>query len=289
MTNEFLQISLDEEKFPLRLKEIPDPPAILYYRGVPPMSAPPHIAIVGTRKATAAGKEIAHRLAKDLAAAGAVIISGLAIGIDTAAHQGALAAGGRTVAVLANGLDNIYPTQNTRLAEEIIKNGGTIISEYAPGTPPYKTNFLARNRLVSGLSLGVIVVEAPFKSGALSTASHALEQNRDVFVVPGPINQENYAGAHSLLRAGARLITSAAEVLDDLNLAPAPAAQPVDPPTGLDEKQKSIFGVLKKAGEPISIDKIHNLTKMDVSAISRNLTMLLVRGMVKEEGGRYYL
>lgn len=278
-----------EKKYPALLKEITNPPLKLYCRGSFENDPRPHVAIVGTRKATLNGREIAKKFAKELAARGIIIVSGLAMGIDTAAHEGTLEAGGKTIAVLANGLDWIYPRQNERLGEKILETGGALVSEYPPGTPAYKDNFLARNRIVSGLSLGVVVIEAPEGSGALSTANHALEQNREVFVVPGPINSENYAGSHSLLRAGARLITKPEEALDDLNLAPAISSQQELPVLNLDEKQKEIINVLQKAGRPISIDKMSELLKIDVSDISRSLTFLLIKGLIKEEAGRYFM
>lgn len=285
------ELSFGEKNYPSLLKEIPDPPKKLYYRGDFQNDVRPHLAIVGTRKATAAGLQLAKKFAKELAARGMVIVSGLAMGIDTAAHEGALEAKGKTIAVLGNGLDSIYPRQNEKLSNKILEVGGVILSEYEIGTPAYKDNFLQRNRIVSGLSLGILVIEAPTQSGALNTASHALEQNREVFVVPGPLNNENYLGSHALLRAGARLVTKPEEILDDLNLSPGSDKQQnlfVNNP-GLNENQKALLTVLQRTGEPVSVDKIQELTKMDVSAINRNLTFLLIQSIVKEEGGRYFI
>lgn len=282
---------MGNKNFPTLLKEIPNPPKKIYYRGEFALDDWPHIAIVGTRKATTQGRQIAKKIAKELASAGIVIVSGLAMGIDTAVHEGALESKGRTIAVLANGLDWIYPKQNEKLGKGILESGGAIISEYPAGTPALKEHFLARNRIVSGLSLGVIVVEAPIGSGALSTANHALEQNREVFVVPGPLNNENYAGSHALIRAGARLVTGAGEVLEDLNLSSLASPQqslPI-PDLNLDEKQKAILAVLKNVGEPVDIDKIGELMKIDVSTINRSLTFLLIKNLIKEEAGRYHL
>ncbi len=284
-------LNVGEENYPELLKEIPDPPAKLYYKGAFSQDGRPHIAIVGTRKATLAGRQIAKQFAKALASRGAVIVSGLAMGIDTAAHEGVLEAKGKTIAVLGNGLDWIYPKQNEKLAKQILETGGALVSEYSPETESLPHHFLERNRIVSGLSLGVVVIEAPEQSGSLNTASHALEQNREVFVVPGPLNNPNYAGSHALLRAGARLVTKPEEILDDLNLSSAGNTQQdlfINNP-GLNEKQKSLLATLQEAGEPIGIDKIQELTKMDISAINRNLTFLLIQSIVKEEGGRYSL
>lgn len=278
-----------DENYPVILKEIYNPPLKLHYKGSFGQDERPHIAIVGTRKATAHGLEIARTLAKELASTGAVIVSGLALGVDTAAHDGALSAGGRTIAVLPVGIDRIYPAQNAGLAQRILERGGAIISEYESGAPSYKDHFLARNRIVSGLSVGIVVIEAPERSGALATAAHALQQNREVFVVPGPINSENYKGSHSLLRAGARLVTNAQEILDDLNLAPVEAQQSFQllREAMLNEKQKQLMEAIRSAGEAISVDKIQDLTKIDISTVNRNLTLLLIQGIVKEEGGRY--
>ena len=279
-------VNLGDKLYSPALKEIPKPPEKFYYQGRLDYEKP-HVAVVGTRRATGAGLIIAKKLASELSAAGVTIVSGLALGIDAAAHEGALAAKGTTIAVLPTSLDKIYPDQHRGLAKRIVENGGALISEYDPGTPSYKYNFLERNRIVSGLSLGIIVVEAPEKSGALSTASHALEQNREVFVVPGPINHENYKGSHGLLRAGARLVTSAAEILDDLNLKPTISV--LFPEVSLPSGQKLIFDTIRSSEAAIPVDKIRDLTKMDISDLNRNLTMLLIRGFVKEEAGRYFI
>ncbi len=291
MPADFKILRLSDKNYPILLTEIPVPPGTIYYKGVLPDSDQPHIAIVGTRKATATGLAIAKKLARELAEAGAAIVSGLALGIDAAAHEGALAGKGKTIAVLPVGINRIYPAQNENLAKQILEMGGGIISEYEPGKPSLKNHFLERNRIVSGLSVGVVVVEAPEKSGALSTAAHALEQNREVFVVPGPVNHDNYKGAHALLRAGARLVTNAAEILDDLNLAPAHTQQTLlyMKEAGLNDDQRAVLAVLRSSGEPVDVDKIRDLTKIDISVVNRNLTLLLIQGIVKEESGRYFL
>ncbi|MDP2650618.1 MAG: DNA-processing protein DprA, partial [bacterium] len=218
MANEFKVIDIKEEDYPFLLKEIPNPPKQIYVRGVVPDLRLPAVAIVGTRKATTAGIGIAEGVAADLASRGITIISGLAMGIDTAAHRGALGVRGRTVAVLGNGISEIYPAQNERLAEEILETGGAIISEYPPGEPSFRGNFIHRNRIISGLSVAVVIIEAPLRSGALSTAGFAAEQGRNVFVVPGPVTHPNYVGSHALIRDGATLATGAADILEDLGL-----------------------------------------------------------------------
>jgi DNA processing protein len=282
-------LNFEDNNFPRLLKEIPKPPQKIFYKGELPKEKEICIAIVGTRRATSAGLEIARKFGKGLAASGITVVSGLAMGIDTAAHKGSLEARGKTIAVLGNGLNEVYPQQNEKLADEIIETGGALISEYEPDTPSYKDNFLQRNRIVSGLSLGVVVIEAPERSGSLNTATHALEQNREVFVVPGPLNNPNYAGSHALLRAGARLVTKPEDILEDLNLDHQKSGEQkllLDRP-GLNDQERIIIGALNEAGNPLTIDKMGELLKIDVSAISRVLTMLLIKGMVKEEGGLY--
>lgn len=281
-----LTISPGEKKFPVLLNEIYNPPSLLYYKGDLSSLQRPCVAIVGTRKATEAGLRIARRFAGELARAGVTVVSGLALGIDTAAHEGALEVGGKTVAVLGNGIDWVYPRQNTGLAEKIISVGGAVMSEYPAKEPSYPTNFLARNRIVSGLSRGVVVIEAPEKSGSLVTANFALEQNREVFVVPGPIDHENYQGSHDLLRAGARLITKSQDILEDLGSLETIAAQQSLLPD-LAGEQKEIFQALKNFGEPIGADKIQDLTKLGIIDINRGLTYLLLKNVIREDGGLY--
>ncbi|MEX2053972.1 MAG: DNA-processing protein DprA [Candidatus Colwellbacteria bacterium] len=209
-------INLADKEYPRLLREIPDPPKEIYVRGKIP-TQPSVIAIVGTRKASARGKELAQEFATLLAQAGCVVVSGLALGIDTAAHKGALLAKGRTVAVLGNAIDSIYPEANRGLANRIIKQGA-VISEYGPGARIEKSNFLQRNRIISGLSQAVLVIEAPERSGALATARHAGEQGRDIFVIPGNVDNPNYVGSHQLIRDGAILVRSVEDVLEDLRL-----------------------------------------------------------------------
>ena len=195
-----------DEEFPELLREIPWQPFAIYAKGNISIIRDPSIAIVGTRKASAEGKKIARVFAEDLSR-DFTIVSGLAFGIDAEAHRGCLEKNGKTIAVLATGLDETYPATHDHLAEEIIKGGGLIVSEYPPGIPPLPYRFLERNRIISGLSKGVLVIEAPSESGALATARFALEQNREVFVIPGPITHPNFSGSNELIRKGAELVT----------------------------------------------------------------------------------
>ncbi len=210
------EVDLNGENFPKPLRDIPGFPRKLYYQGILLSEAEACITIVGTRRATPWGLEIAGVMGRDLAEAGITVVSGLAVGIDGAAHRGALKGGGRTIAILAGGLNKIYPREHESLAVEILKAGGALVSEYEPGADSLPNQFLERNRIVSGLSLGVVVIEAPLRSGAISTAHYALEQGREVFVVPGPAHHYNYFGAHKLIRDGARLVTSARDIIEDL-------------------------------------------------------------------------
>lgn len=269
--------------YPFLLKQISDPPAVLYILGNLPDEKSPHLAIVGTRKATPNGCLIAKTLAKGLSEAGCVIVSGLAMGIDAAAHEGAVAGKGKTIAVLGNGLNKIYPRQNENLAGKILELDGAIISEYAPDEPVFPSNFLARNRIVSGLCAATIVIEAPMRSGSLVTARLALEQNREVFVAPGPANHFNYVGSHQLIREGARLAVSAQDILDDLNIKPTTSKEDFSP------EEKLILKNLPKNKKSLSIDKIIELTELDSQIINKTIAFLIIKGIIKEALGRYSL
>lgn len=276
--------SLDTADFTPRLRQISDAPAKIFVRGNLFTNDEPAIAIVGTRKASAQGLKIAGEIAEGLASRGIIIVSGLAMGIDTVAHEGALKSGGKTVAVLGNGLDKIYPAQNQNLAAEIVQKGGAIVSEYEPGVPSFKQNFIQRNRIISGLSLAVIVVEAPERSGALATAGFAARQGREVFVVPGGFNGYNYVGSHLLIREGARLTASVKDILEDLGLENFDN----EPKKGnINKSEELILKILSEAGSPIEVDKIIQLTKLDAQTVNQNLASLLIKGFLEEAGGGY--
>lgn len=205
---------LAEKSYPALLKEIPYPPLALYMRGAMPII--PGIAVVGTRRASAYGKSVAEKLVRELVKYHFAIVSGLASGIDTIAHQTALSHGGKTVAVLGSGWENVYPDENKKLAQAIMRHGA-VITEYPRNSPPLRSYFPWRNRIISGLSLATIVIEAPEKSGALITARFALEQNREVLAVPGSIWSKNSAGTHRLIQQGAKLVTKIEDILEELN------------------------------------------------------------------------
>ena len=284
-------ILTDDQEYPSLLREIPFPPLGIYIKGKLPKNNETQVAIVGTRKATMVGRDIAERFAKELGENGITIVSGLALGIDSASHLGALKAKAKTIAVLGNEIGSFYPRQNHRLAKQILETGGCIISEYPLGCPTYRNNFLARNRIISGLSTGVIIIEAPFESGSLNTARYAIEQNREIFVVPGPLNNKNYEGSLKLLREGARLVTSAENILEDLGIETKAL------PTGRqakEEKQKSIIKnigdknqiailkALEETGTPLAIDKISFLAKLEPQAVNQAISFLIIEEIVKE-------
>ena len=208
-------LTLASDTYPARLREIPDPPPVLFVEGDPATPAAPQVAIVGSRRATPCGVETAFALAEALAARGLVITSGLALGVDAAGHRGALAAGGRTLAVAGNGLDTVYPRRHRRLAGRVAEHGA-LVSEFPPGTPPLARNFPQRNRLISGLGFGVVVVEAARRSGSLITARLAGEQGREVFAVPGAIQNPLAGGCHLLIRQGAKLVERACDIIEEL-------------------------------------------------------------------------
>lgn len=213
-------IYLDTSEFPLLLKEIANPPCCLWTRGDRTLFAHTAVAVVGARNATREGLEIAYQIATDLARAGVVVVSGLARGIDAAAHTGALDAKGKTIAVLGTGIDRVYPSENKELHERIATHG-LLVTEFPPGSPPDLFHFPQRNRIISGLSKAVVVVEAREKSGSLITARLAGEQGRDVMVVPGPIRSGQNRGGHALLRDGAKLVEAAVDILQELGVASA--------------------------------------------------------------------
>jgi DNA processing protein len=283
----------EQKEFPKALRHIPYPPFGIYLRGGGRSSAvlsaaqdgAPTIAIVGTRRASAEGKKIARSFACELAAAGCTIASGLAFGIDAAAHEGALDAGGATVVVLAGGLDVIYPHSHRGLAERILASGGTLISEYPPGEPPLAYRFIERNRIMSGISRGVLIVEAPESSGALATARYAAEQNRDVFVVPGAVSATNFKGSHALIRQGAELVTSPDDILDEYGIDKKENARA---PVGASSPEEIvILKALAEIGAPADVDKLIALTKLEPRTVNQTLSFLLIRGIVKETEGGY--
>jgi DNA processing protein len=276
-----------DSAYPPLLKETVGGPALLYARGALPRPEDTCVAIVGTRKATKEGMALARETGETLARKGIVVVSGLALGIDGAAHEGALRAGGRTAAVLANGLDSVYPRQHEQLAKRILEGGGCLISEYPEGTPSYPSQFLARNRIVSGLSVATVVIEAPLRSGSLATARNAIEQGREVFIFPGDTRNRNYAGSHALIRTGARLVTSAEDILEDLGFASGESSVAPKKPLPLDTDEAAILALLHEAREALSVDRIIEATGLPPNVIGEKLTLLLLEDMIEESSGSF--
>jgi DNA processing protein len=276
------------ESYPRALREIHDPPGVLFVRGQIRPNDALAIGIVGTRHATHYGLRQAERLAGGLARAGLTVISGLARGIDAAAHRGAMAAGGRTIAVLASGVMNIYPPEHDKLAEEVMAQGA-LVSESPPRSAPLAGTFPQRNRLISGMSLGVIVVEAADRSGALITARHAMEQGREVFAVPGSVESRASKGCHRLLRDGAKLVESADDVLEELGplveAAPRGDGQVIHHPAELliNEIEQQVLATVRC--EATSIDQIVAETRLPVSQVLSTLSVLEMRRLIRRLGG----
>ena len=277
-----------KHKFFNRLIETYQPPEKIHYLGHLPEVEAPIVAIVGSRKPTAYGRQIAHQLAFDLAKKGVIIISGLALGIDAIAHKGCLEAGGLTVAVLGSGLNHITPHTNRHLAQKILDSGGAILSEYAPDQPALPHQFLERNRIVSGLADGVIVVEAASRSGTLSTAAHALGQNHEVFAVPGAITSPMSVGCHNLIKQGAQLITSAEDVCLTLGITSTDTTNPQPKlPIISDPIQSRIFKLI--ADGMSDGDQILQQLKLSPDEFNFHLTMLEINGYITPLGANRWM
>ena len=290
-----------DEEYPVNLRQIADPPPYLYIRGKFSTSDPKIVAVVGARAASDAGRRMAQRLGLELAAKGFTVVSGLARGIDSEAHQGALDGRGSTVAVMGCGIDIIYPPENRKLAEAIVDGGGALISELPVGTPPIADNFPGRNRLISGLCLGVVIVEAAEKSGSLITARMALEQDRQVFAVPGSPLSGRSRGSNRLLKEGARLVECVEDVLEDLapQLGKSIAAistegeAPVDTIAAmqlLDSESidaRTILDYLKN-DDKLHIDSIIERSKLSTQTVLRLLLDLELRGVVTQHPGKLF-
>ncbi len=286
--NNIKVISLQNKSYPKLLKEIYNPPIILYYYGeFIPEKDEFSIGIVGSRKYSIYGKQVVEKFSFELAQNNLNIVSGLALGIDTLAHNACLKAQGRTIAVLGCGLDLIYPASNKRLAQQIIASGGAIISEFPLGTPPLKHNFPQRNRIIAGLSLGVLVVEATKKSGALITANYALESNREVFAIPGNIFSPNSKGTNQLIKKGALAVTGTKDIINDLDLKQVNHYIDNKILVPKNEEEKIILTYLSH--EPTHIDKLIRDTKLNASLVSSTLAIMEMKGMVKNLGGMRYV
>ncbi len=279
-------VTWDDDTYPRYLREIDQPPPVLYLLGNFAPDDDWAVAIVGTRRVTAYGRQVAEELASTLAHSGVTVVSGLARGVDAVAHQAALNAGGRTLAVLGSGVDRIYPPEHRKLAERIVAQGA-LISDYAPGTPPEAGNFPPRNRIISGLTRAVVVVEAGLDSGALITATFAAEQGREVFSVPGNINAPQSQGANRLIRDGAHPLLSPQDVLEMLNLSMATEQRAARTSLPADASEAQLLQVL--GHQPLHVDEIRSQTGMPIEKVTSTLAMMELKGMVRQVGGMNYV
>ncbi len=289
-------ITLHDPRYPSLLKELNDSPALLYVNGDPDLLSMPQLAVVGSRSATAGGLEIAGDFSHELAKAGVVVTSGLALGIDAAAHKGALDAGGKTLAVLGTGPDRIYPARHLKLAEQIV-DSGTIVTEFVPGTTPRKDHFPRRNRVISGLAAGTLVVEAAKRSGSLITARFAMEQGKEVFAIPGSIRNPQAKGCHALIREGAKLVESVEEIIEDLG--PLFATLFSEQTHEQNDTQiESVIAekmtdeqklIMEKLGyDPVSVNELVERSGLTASEVSSILLSLELEGHVSSQTGGMY-
>lgn len=279
-------LTWEDETYPRHLKEIDQPPPVVYLRGSYLPEDEWAVAIVGTRRVTAYGRHVTELIAADLARSGVTIISGLARGVDSIAHQAALEAGGRTLAVLGSGVDCIYPAEHRRLAEKIMENGA-LISDYPPGTPPEAGNFPPRNRIISGLSLAVIITEAGERSGALITAGFAAEQGREVFAAPGNITAPQSAGTNRLIQQGVFPLLEARDVLETLDLTQISEHQAARKALPADATEARLLELLDN--EPLHVDEIRHQTDLPIEKVTATLTLMELKGMVRQVGNMHYV
>ena len=292
----------DDPLYPRLLREIPRPPPLLFVRGDPTCLSLPQLAIVGSRNPSGGGSENAERFAHYLAERGFAITSGLALGIDAAAHRGALRGGGKTIAVMGTGIDLIYPSRHRQLAQEIIASGGALVSEFPLGTSSHASNFPQRNRIISGLSGGTLVVEAAVQSGSLITASYALQHDREVFAIPGSIHNPLARGCHQLIRQGATLVETAQDIVDQLagllsykrqEVRSARATQPelfdiADEPDDQPALHPDEQCLLQALGyDPLPVDLLAERTGLDVGSLSAQLIGLEIKGLIQQIGACY--
>jgi len=283
-----LMIDKNNVKYPAILKQIPQPPHALYIRGILPQSDELCIGVVGSRKCTSYGKQSCEKIISGLFNYNIIIVSGLALGIDSIAHQSALDNGIKTIAILGTGIDNktIYPAQNLNLAKNILKNNGALISEFAPQTPAMPYHFPMRNRIISGLSKGVLVVEAGEKSGSLITATCALEQNREVFAMPGQIFSENSSGTNNLIRQGAKIVTSVKDILEELNIEINDENNKVSTKKNFSEEESKILNLLSR--EPCELDELLKSANIPANRFNSILTMLEIKGIIRSQNGKVF-
>jgi len=279
-------LTWDDAGYPRNLRQVYNAPPVLYVRGRIEERDEWAVAVVGTRRASVYGKEAARMLGMGLAQAGVTVVSGLAQGIDTLAHRACLDAGGRTLAVLGCGVDIVYPQQNTRLAAEIVERGA-LVSEYALGARPEARNFPPRNRIISGLALGTVVVEADLGSGALITADFAAEQNREVFAVPGSVFNRNSRGTNDLIQQGAKMVCTVADVLEELNL--TMVSEQAQARAVIPENETEALLLDYLSAEPTHVDELRRAVKLPIAQVSSTLALMELKGMVRQVGGMNYV
>ncbi|MCP4325877.1 MAG: DNA-protecting protein DprA [Alteromonadales bacterium] len=293
-------ITFDDPYYPQQLKQIYDPPLVLFIQGNKQLLNENQLAIVGSRTATMKGLELSFKFAQELAEHKLVVTSGLALGVDAAAHRGALTRKSGTIAVVATGLDQVYPTRHKRLATEITQRGGVVISEFLPGTPAKAGHFPKRNRLISGMCLGVLVVEAALKSGSLITARYAIEQNREVFSVPSSISNIQAKGCHWLIKQGAKLVEECADIIDELPIVNKSSLHLDQATEEIGESEKNIIDkknhqnnlckevLLASVGfEVTPVDKVASRSHLSIEEVLTRLTMLELRGFISAVPGGY--
>jgi len=278
-------VTFRDQGYPKNLLQIYDPPPLLYVRGKLDEGNPLMVAVVGSRKGSPYGRAVTKRISKELASAGVTVVSGMARGIDTFAHLGALEADGRTIAVFGCGIDIIYPPENKRLFDDIIGHGACI-SEFPLSTPPEGKNFPKRNRIISGLSMGVVIVEATADSGSLITASYALEQGREVFAVPGNVGMATSKGTNTLIKQGAKLVEGAQDIVTEILPQYGGVAKKDDLPA-LSNEEDGIFQLLSHT--PLHIDEISRLSQMEVRHVSTILLELELKGVISQLGGKMFV
>lgn len=296
--NDVKLLDTDSEYYPKLLREVRRAPPVLYVWGDPKVLSLPQIAIVGSRNPTPSGRDNASRFAADLAAKGVTVTSGLALGVDAAAHHGAVSVNGKTIAVLGTGIDQIYPQRNRQIAEQIIAGGGAIISEFPLGTEPQPSNFPQRNRIISGLSFGVLVVEAAVKSGSLITARYALQQDREVFAIPGSIHNPLSRGCHLLIKDGAKLVENAQDIVEEIQgflslkwqeFDLVATNQTVVPGDELITSDNEDVILSHMDLDPVTVDKLAERTGLGIGELMATLLTMEVKGLVGNMGSGYAL
>jgi DNA processing protein len=278
-------ITIGDKSYPKILKEIPDPPPVLYVKGEIP-EGERTMGVVGTRKMTGYGREVTEVLVRDLVNAGFTIISGLARGVDSYAHRVTVGNKGETIAVLGGGIDRVYPPENAKLAQEIANGSGAVISEFPLGMQPIPGNFPARNRIISGLSLGLLVTEAGEDSGSLITAGLAAEQGREVFAVPGPIYSKLSRGPSSLIKQGAKLVTNVDDILEELHLESGVSSEKFKEIKAESKEEEIVLDLMKNG--PVHVDEIARSSKLEAAKVGSLLSLMEIKGKIKSLGSGTY-